>query len=95
MLNNYTHILANEVEQIICQAAQNKELTILSIMINGGSNGGEIKLLIDNFDMSFTIAVEDTIILDHKIALASGQSLKAISVGDGIKISVSVAELDA
>jgi hypothetical protein len=95
MLNNYTYVLSNEVEQVVCQASQNKELTILSIMINGGSDGGEIKLLINNFDMTFTVASEDTIILDHKIALGSGQSLKALSVGDGIKISVSVAELDA
>jgi hypothetical protein len=94
MLNNFTFILNENQETTICQASSTKELTILSIMMNGGENGGEIKLMIGNFDMSFTIAADDTIVLDHKIVIAAGQSLKAISISSGIKISVSVAELD-
>lgn len=96
MLNNYTYTVttADEVYEL-CSAANNKELTVLSIMINGGEAGGDVTISIGDYQMAFTIAKEDTIVLDHKIVVVSGFPLKVKASAAGIKLSVSVAELDA
>ena len=97
MLNNYTYTTTSSdatTAATLCAAAEGKEITVLSIMINGGEEGGDITLMIDNYKMAFTIAAEDTIVLDHKIVVVKDKPLQVTASTAGIKLCVSVAELD-
>lgn len=94
MLKNYTLVTTANEEATVCTAASSKELSVLSIMLNGGENGGEITLKIGTFDFSFSIAENDVVVLDNKLTLTSGQSLTVLATTAGIKVFVSAAELE-
>jgi hypothetical protein len=96
MLNNYTYTVTTaDTDYELCSAAKGKELTVLSIMINGGEEGGDVTISIGDYQMAFTIAKEDTIVLDHKIVVTNSFPMKVKASAAGIKLCVSVAELDA
>ena len=94
MLKNYTITTTAETESIVCTAAEGKELNIMSIVINGGADGGDIKLSFSTgFEMSFSVDSEDTIILDNKMNLVTGDTLAVTASASGMKVFVSAAEL--
>ena len=94
MLKNFVATTTAESDITICSAGSGKELTIMSIMINGGENGGDVTLKFSTgFSAGFTVNTEDTIVLDNKICLPSGSNLKVNCTTDGVKIMVSAAEL--
>ena len=94
MLKNFVATTTAESDITICSADSGKELTIMSIMMNGGENGGDVTLKFSTgFTCGFTIDAEDTIVLDNKINLPTGTNLKVNSATDGVKIMVSAAEL--
>lgn len=94
MLKNYVATTVENADVTVCTADAGKELTIMSIMINGGENGGDITLKFSTgFEAGFTIDADDTIVLDNKICLPSGTNLKVNCTTAGVKVMVSAAEL--
>ena len=66
----------------------------MSIMLNGGENGGEVTLNFSTgFSAGFTIDAGDTIVLDNKINLPAGAGFSVNAAVSGIKVMVSAAEL--
>lgn len=96
MLNNYTHVtVAADQEYTLCSAAEGKEITVLSLMINGGTNGSDITISVGDYSMEFTAGEDDIIVLDHKIVITTESPLVVKASAIGVKFSASVAELDA
>jgi hypothetical protein len=66
----------------------------MSILLNGGENGGEVTLNFSTgFSAGFTIDAGDTIVLDNKINLPAGASFSVNATASGIKVMVSAAEM--
>ena len=94
MLKNFVATTTADSEVLVCSAGSGRELSIMSIMMNGGENGGDVTLIFSTgFTCGFTIDAEDTIVLDNKINLPTGTNLKVNSTTDGVKVMVSAAEL--
>jgi hypothetical protein len=96
MLKNYVATSVANSDVTVCSVASGKELSIMSVVINGGADGGDITLKYPGgFTAAFTIAAGDTIFLDTKVNLPSGASFAINATSDGIKVMASAAELDA
>lgn len=96
MLKNFVAKSTANTDVTVCTAAEGKELSIMSVMINGGANGGDITLKYPNgFTAGFTIAAEDTIFIDTKVNLPPDTSLAINATAAGISVMASAAELDA
>ena len=94
MLKNFVATTTENSDVTVCSAGEGTELSIMSIMLNGGENGGEITLNFSTgFSAGFTIDAGDTIVLDNKINLPAGASFSVNAAVSGIKVMVSAAEL--
>lgn len=94
MLKNFVVTAVENSDVTVCTAASGTELSIMSIMLNGGENGGEIALNFSTgFSAGFTIDSGDTIVLDNKINLPTGASFTVNATASGIKVMASAAEL--
>ena len=89
MLQNFTATSsANSTVNII--PSQSKEILLLSLYLNGGANGGTVTINYPNgFSAGFTIAAEDTIVLDSQVAIPSGSTLSFNASAAGIKAMAS------
>lgn len=75
MLKNFFATSSVDTETAIVPA-QTNELLMLSLYLNGGANGGEVTIKYPNgFSAGFTIAAEDTIVLDSQVAIPAGSSV--------------------
>ena len=84
MLKNFFATSVAETEVSIIPS-QTNELLVLSLYFNGGENGGDFKVIYPNgFSASFTIAAEDTIVLDSQVAVPTGSSISFIGSDSGI-----------
>jgi hypothetical protein len=84
MLKNFFATSVAETEVSIIPS-QTNELLVLSLYFNGGENGGDFKVIYPNgFSASFTIAAEDTIVLDSQVAVPAGSSISFIGSDSGI-----------
>ena len=84
MLKNFFATSVAETEVSIIPS-QTNELLVLSLYFNGGENGGDFKVIYPNgFSASFTIAAEDTIVLDSQVAVPVGSSISFIGSDSGI-----------
>ena len=94
MLKNFVATTTENSDVTVCSAGEGTELSIMSIMLNGGENGGEITLNFSTgFSAGFAIDAGDTIVLDNKINLPAGASFSVNAAVSGIKVMVSAAEL--
>ena len=94
MLKNFVATTVKDADVTVCSAESGTELSIMSIMVNGGENGGEIHLNFSTgFTAGFSVSAHDVIILDNKINLPNGASFVVNASEDGLKIMVSAAEL--
>ena len=94
MLKNFVATTTENSDVTVCSAGEGTELSIMSIMLNGGENGGEITLNFSTgFSAGFTIDAGDTIVLDNKINLPAGAGFSVNAAVSGIKVMVSAAEL--
>ncbi len=94
MLKNFVANTTENSDVTVCTASSGTELSIMSIMMNGGENGGEVTLNFSTgFSAGFTIDAGDTIVLDNKINLPTGASFTVNATASGVKIMVSAAEL--
>lgn len=84
MLKNFfATSTANTAVSIIPE--QTNELLLLSLYLNGGANGGEVSINYPNgFVTKFSIAAEDTIIMDSQVAIPAGSSLTFTGSSDEI-----------
>ena len=90
MLKQMTYHTTADTELVLCDASQgSQEFVLVSILISGGDNGGNITLKIDDFDALFTVGANDTISVSWPIVVPAGSKLIAIATGDGMKVSVS------
>ena len=94
MLQSYNTTLAAGNTVTVCTAASGHEIAIVTIEISGVQSAGVVTLTKNNgstdvFSESFRIPFGDTVIIDSKIFLPPGYSLKALSDVAGIQISVS------
>lgn len=89
MLRNVTITPIESQETKICTAAPDEEIVVFSLLATAGLNGSEITFAIGDYTMTFTVAEDDTIILDHKIVVPSGKSLTVTADNAGVKISAS------
>ena len=89
MLQNFTATsTANSSVDII--PAQPNELLLLSLYLNGGENGGDVTVTYpNNFTAGFTIAAEDTIVIDTQVAIPAGGILSFTADNSGIKAMAS------
>lgn len=95
MLKSYTHTTAASTSATICTAETGKELTIMSIMLNGGDTGGTITFTLSSgFTFAFSLDAKDIVVLDHKINLPTGTNLSVTADAAGIQVCVSAAELE-
>ena len=95
MLKNYVSTTTKDTEITLCTPSDGCEISVLSIIMNGGENGGTVKLSLSNgFDYSFSLDAQDVVILDNKLNLPNGVSLKATADAHGGKICVSAAEME-
>lgn len=94
MLKNFVATTTENSEVTVCTASSGTELSIMSIMLNGGENGGDVTLNFSTgFSTGFTIDAGDTIVLDNKINLPAGAGFSVNAAVSGIKVMVSAAEL--
>ena len=94
MLKNFVVTTVENSEVTVCSAGEGTELSIMSIMLNGGENGGDVTLNFSTgFSSGFTIDAGDTIVLDNKINLPTGASFTVNATTSGIKVMASAAEL--
>ena len=94
MLKNFAATTTENSDVTVCTAASGTELSIMSIMLNGGEDGGEVTLNFSTgFSAGFTIDSGDTIVLDNKINLPAGASFTVNATASGIKVMASAAEL--
>lgn len=94
MLKNFVATTTENSDVTVCSAGAGTELSVMSIIINGGENGGDITLNFSTgFSMGFTISAEDSITLDDKINLPTGESFSVNANATGIRVMVSAAEL--
>lgn len=85
-----TYHTTADTELVLCDASQeSQEFLLVSILISGGDNGGNITLRIGAFDAWFTVGANDTIAISWPIAVPAGSKLIAIATADGMKVSVS------
>lgn len=67
---------------------------IVSLVMTGGASGGDVSIVendgaADAVAEGYTIAALDTAVIDHKIVLVAGESLKVTATaGIGIKVSL-------
>lgn len=95
MLKSYTQTTTASTTHTLCTAETGKELSIMSIMINGGENGGTVEFMLSTgFTFAFSIDAVDVVTIDSKINIPAGASLSAVADADGIQICVSAAELE-
>lgn len=89
MLQNFTATsTANSSVNII--PAQNNELLLLSLYLNGGANGGDVTVTYPNgFTAGFSIAAEDTVVIDSQVAIPAGKTLAFTASAAGIKAMAS------
>ena len=92
MIKTFTKILEPGVLATLAAPDYGKDLTIMTMLVNGGEEGGSFTLSIDDYQEKYTIGAENTVIFDHKIMLTSGQSLSALSEVGGIKFYISAVE---
>lgn len=89
MLKNFVATSTANTEVPIIPV-QDKELLVLSLHFNGGATGGEFTINYPNgFTASFSIAAEDTIVLDSKVAIPAGSTISFNASADGIKAMAS------
>ena len=94
MLKNFAATTTENSDVTVCTASSGTELSIMSIMLHGGENGGDVTLNFSTgFSAGFTIDSGDTIVLDNKINLPTGASFTVNATASGIKVMVSAAEL--
>ena len=94
MLKNFVATTVENSDVTVCTASSGTELSIMSIMLNGGENGGDVTLNFSTgFTCSFTLDAYDTVVLDNKINLPTGASFTVNATASGIKVMVSAAEL--
>lgn len=80
----------------ICQAPADKIYTIISILIDGGENGGEVAFQFDNGPvvMRYSISAYDVVHLSElNLNVNSSETLKVTGVSDGVTVSVSVLDM--
>lgn len=89
MLQNFTATSTADTAVTIIPA-QSNELLLLSLFLNGGENGGDVTITYPNgFTAGFTIAAEDTILLDSQVAIPAGSTLSFTASDAGIKAMAS------
>ena len=89
MLQNFTATSAANSSVTIIPAQAN-ELLLLSLYLNGGENGGDVTVTYPNgFTAVFTIAAEDTIVLDSQVAIPAGSTLSFTASAAGVKAMAS------
>lgn len=97
-LKNYIAETVNEGSVTVVETEENQTLLLTSITINGGSEGGEIKLTITNnstdipFEMSFTVDTNDVMIIDSKMTITQRSKMLAEASNPGMRVMVSAAE---
>lgn len=84
MLCTFTKILEPGVLATLATPPEGKDLTLKSVVVNGGENGGDFTLIIGDYQEKYSIDAEDTFVSDHGIMLTSGQVLQAYSETGGI-----------
>ena len=94
MLQSYNTTLTAGNTATVCTAANGHEIAIVTIEISGVQSAGVVTLTKNNgstdvFSESFRIPFGDTVIIDSKIFLPPGYTLKALSDVAGIQISIS------
>ena len=94
MLKNFVSTTVENSDVTVCTASSGTELSIMSIMLNGGETGGDVTLNFSTgFTCSFTLDAYDTVVLDNKINLPTGANFSVNATASGIKVMVSAAEL--
>lgn len=89
MLENFTAISTADTAVTIIPA-QSNELLLLSLYLNGGTNGGNVAISYPNgFTAEFSIAAEDTIVLDTQVAMPAGSTLSFTATSEGVKAMAS------
>ena len=89
MLQNFTAVTVADTEVSIIPEQAN-ELLLLSLYLNGGENGGDVTVTYpNNFTAGFTIAAEDTIVIDTQVAIPSGSTLSFTADSSGIRAMAS------
>lgn len=97
-LKNYIAETVNGGPVTVIETGDNQTLLLTSITINGGNEGGEIKLTITNkdteipFEMSFTVDTNDVMIIDSKMTMTQQAKMLAEASNPGMHIMVSAAE---
>lgn len=92
MLKSYIgKTIANELVTL-CGTRKDKDLTIMSLLINGGEEGGDFTLSIGDYQEKYSIDAENTVAFDHKIMLGPEQSLTVLGQIDGVTFCVSAIE---
>ena len=92
MLKSYVvNSVANEEVQI-CGTRDGIDLTIMSVLVNGGEEGGNFTLKLGDYQEKYTLDADDTMVLDHKIMLGADQTYSIIAEVNGISVCVSAVE---
>ena len=85
MLKNFVANTTENSDVTVCTASSGTELSIMSIMLNGGENGGEVTLNFSTgFSAGFSVDAGDTIVLDNKINMPAGASFTSPRFCNGI-----------
>lgn len=80
----------------ICQAPSDKIYTIISILIDGGENGGEVAFQFDNSPivMRYSISAYDVVHLSElNLNINPDEMMKVTGSSDGVTVSVSVLDM--
>lgn len=80
----------------ICTAPADKIFTVISVIIDGGENGGELAFSFDNGApmMRYSISSYDVVHLSElNLNINHGEVFKVTGTTDGVTVSVSVLDM--